>query len=144
MRFVLFLLIFALVSPPAYAVCSSLGNATVMKVTWNANGTGTIEALDTASITAVAEGVLAYDTTSDTLKVCDGASWMTIVSADNGGAITTINLQPRSSAPATCNAGNYGMVALNNVTGALTIPQLCVCANGGWKVIGGLGTACPW
>lgn len=71
---------------PAHAACSTLASGVIPYLEHNSAGLVTVRTTPTTTAGfAPVEGTLAYDTTNDVVKACDGTSWNTVsVGASTG------------------------------------------------------------
>lgn len=70
-------------STSAFAACTALTDGVVPLARFDSAGAATVFTQDTTTATATVEGAIAYDTTNDLLKVCDGTAWQSL--AASGG-----------------------------------------------------------
>lgn len=69
---------------PAFAACTALSNGVVPFVRFNSANNATYFSESTTTATATIEGAIAYDTTNDLLKVCDGTNWQSLGGGGGG------------------------------------------------------------
>jgi hypothetical protein len=85
----------------AMADCTALTTAVVPYVIHNSTGAATVTTQATPTATATVQGAMAYDTTANALKVCDGTNWLTM-------------------AAAVSSSGTVGYVQISNGSGGFT------------------------
>ena len=98
-RFLVAAALIVFIAPAARADCTPLANGVVPYDLHDPAGAVTVVTQATTTATAVVQGALAYDTTANLLKVCDGTNWQSLSPITAAGSTGQIQFN---------NAGSLG------------------------------------